>query len=200
MFWHSRKLYVKQMKEFVELAGFETRNKYQIQDETGKAVGWCAEQSKSVLGFIVRQFVGHWRSFELFFFDSAKNVVFSAKHPFRFYFQRLEVNKPDGKYCGALQRRFSILTKSFDLLDANEAVVATVRSPIWRLWTFPFIRNDREIAIVRKRWGGMLKEAFLDADNFELEVIDSNLPEELRIVLVASAIYIDLEYFEKKAQ
>src|SRR5262245_11336298 len=55
-------LVVQQRKELVELFGYETRNKYEIRTQSGQQLGFAAEQQKGVLGFLVRQLVGHWRS------------------------------------------------------------------------------------------------------------------------------------------
>lgn len=37
---------IKQIKEFAELFGFETRNKYSIQSIDGQPIGFAAEQGK----------------------------------------------------------------------------------------------------------------------------------------------------------
>ena len=42
----------------------------------------------------------------------------TARHPFRLFFQRLEVFDEAGVFVGAIQQRFSILTKRFDVQDA----------------------------------------------------------------------------------
>ena len=62
-------LIVRQRAELAELLGFETRNKYSIEGEQGQALAFAAEQQKGTLGFLLRQFLGHWRSFEIQFFD-----------------------------------------------------------------------------------------------------------------------------------
>jgi hypothetical protein len=191
-------VYIQQRRELAELIGFETRNKYEIQID-GQVAGFAAEQQKGVLGFLMRQVLGHWRTFEILIFSPAKTVIARARHPFRFFFQRLEVLSPDGQLWGSLQQRFALLHKKFDLEDASGRVVLEVRSPIWRPWTFPFVTRGQERAVVRKKWGGILREGFTDADRFELEFKDSELSYEERLVLVASALFIDLQYFERKS-
>ena len=52
---------------------------------------------------------------------------------------------------------------------------------------------------IRKRWSGGLKELFTDADNFAIELQPGPLsPVERRLLLVA-AIFVDLMFFERKA-
>jgi len=190
---------LKQRREMAELFGFETRNKYEILSVDGAPIGFAAEQGKGGLALLARYFLGHWRTFEIHVFDVDQQPVLIGLHPFRFYFQRLEVRTPDGRPLGALQQRFSLLSKRFDLEGPQGDVRMTVASPIWKPWTFPFLREGREVAFVRKRWSGLMKEAFLDADNFKIEFADSSLGEDDRALLLAAGLFVDLQYFERKA-
>lgn len=198
---HYNTLKIVQRRELAEFIGFETRNKYEIRTADGTPIGFAAEQQKGFLGILLRQILGHWRSFEIHVFDSSRRLIVSANHPFRFFFQRLEVfEQPSGQYLGALQRRFSIFSKRFDLEDEHHSVVMEVRSPIWRIWTFEFKAFGSVRATLRKRWSGFFKEALLDADNFELVFEDSQLSYKYRLLLIAAALFVDLQYFEKKAK
>jgi len=194
-----KNIFVKQTHEIGEWIGFETRNKYQIQDEQGRTIGFAAEQQKGIFGFLLRQFVGHWRTFEIHIFNDVRQKLWVAKHPFRFFFQRLELNDASGKFLGAIQRRFAILSKRFDVEDAQGRVILKVRSPIWKIWTFPFLRDGREVAVIRKKWSGILSEALTDRDNFMIEFKDDKLNQNERSLMLAASLFIDLLYFERKA-
>lgn len=191
------KLRIRQRFEALELLGFETRNKYLIEDLSGKQVAFAAEQQKGLGGFLFRQLLGHWRTFEIQIFDIKRELVLRAHHPFRWYFERLEVYDAAGRFLGALQRRFSILTKVFDVEGPTGNVALTVRSPIWKIWTFAFMRGEKEVAVVRKKWTGLLAEGFTDKDVFEVDF--GELESNERPLLLAAGIFIDLRYFERKA-
>ncbi len=126
-----------------------------------------------------------------------RQPVMRATHPFRIYFQRLEVQDAAGKPLGALQRRFALLSKRFDVEDAGGRVVLEVSSPIWRLWTFVFMRGGAEAARIEKKWAGLLTEALTDKDRFRIAFTGA-VPLAERQLLLAAAIFIDLQYFEKK--
>lgn len=197
-FKDSLKIY--QRKELVELIGYESRNKYEITTFNGETIAFAAEDGKSLLAILLRQFLGHWRTFEIHFYNSEREPLFVAFHPFRFYFSRLEITDHSGRWIGALQKRFSLLTKKFDLEDNEGHVFLTVASPLWRIWTFEFkTLSGRVAATIKKKWSGLLKEAFLDADNFELHFNAPNLSDDCKKTLLAAAIFIDLMYFEKRA-
>ena len=99
-------LIVEQRRELAELIGFETRNKYVISTEAGAMVAYAAEQQQGWWSFLVRQYLGHWRTFDIFVFDPNRTQVLVAHHPFRWFFQRLEVSTAEGRPLGALQKRF----------------------------------------------------------------------------------------------
>ena len=65
-------------------------------------------------------------------------------------------------------------------------------------WTFTFVRNGKTVAEIKKKWAGLLAEAYTDKDNFMLDIQDFSLTDEDRKVLLAASIFIDLAYFEKK--
>jgi uncharacterized protein YxjI len=196
---HSSELMIVQRRELAELFGLETRNKYSIEVR-GAQLGFAAEQGKGGLAFLARMFFGHWRTFEIHFFDNARQLALRVVHPFRFFFQRLEVSDTVGRQLGAIQQRFSVLWKRFDVTDASGRVLLTVSSPIWRPWTFVFKRDDRELARVEKKWSGMLQEAFTDSDRFRVAFDSPELNHDERSLILAAAIFIDLQYFEQKAQ
>ncbi len=191
-------LFVRQRRELAELIGYETRNKYEIVSDAGAPVGFAAEQSKGLLGLLLRQLLGHWRRFEIHLFDAQRNLLAIAVHPFRFFFQRLELRTADGTMVGAIQQRFSILSKKFDVEDAEGRVLMRVRSGLFRIWTFPFTAGGQEVARIEKRWSGLLSEAFTDKDNFKVS-FDAQLPAASRLLVLAAAIFVDLQYFEHKA-
>lgn len=193
-----QKIFVKQAFELAEIFSFETRNKYRICDETGQDIAFAAEQQKGLFGFLWRQFLGHWRSFDIHFFDLNRQEFLIARHPFRWFFQRLEVSEFKGRSIGIIERKFSILTKKFDVLSPNGNVLLTVSSPLWRIWTFPFMRNDQEMAQISKKWTGIGYEFFTDKDTFLVDFTHPTLTSDEKILILAASIFVDLMFFENK--
>jgi len=187
---------IKQRKELIEFLSFESRNKYEILTRKGIQIGFAAEQQKGLLGILLRQILGHWRGFNINIYGMDHSLKYVASHPFRFYFQQLDIRDQQGNSLGSLKRKFSFLTKIFRVLDAHGKDICVMRSGLFKIWTFPFIRDGVEIARITKKWGGALTEFFLDSDTFLLEFIDDNLSGEERMILVNAALMIDLLYFE----
>ena len=190
---------LRQVRELAEWIGFETRNKYELLDSNDNVLGHAAEQQKGLLGFLLRQWLGHWRRFDIYVFNTDRAVALKLTHPFRWFFQRLEVRDGNGVLIGAIQQRFSILSKKFDVEDARGKVRYEVSSPIWKLWTFTFRKHGRDVAEVQKRWSGLISEMFTDRDNFLLSMHGENLDGEDRLLILAASLFVDLQYFERKA-
>ncbi len=58
--------------------------------------------------------------------------------------------------------------------------------------------GGEEVAVVQKKWSGVLSEAFTDRDNFRVGFSSGALDNDTRLLLLAAAVYVDLTYFEKK--
>jgi uncharacterized protein YxjI len=114
-------------------------------------------------------------------------------------FQRFDIFGAGDRAVGSLQQRFAWLNKRFDLLDTRGRVIMTMTSPIWQIWTFTVSKGDRKIAVIEKKWSGLMKEMFTDADNFRVMFIDAKLTTDEKLLLLTSAVFIDLSYFERKA-
>jgi hypothetical protein len=195
-----QELYVRQSRELAELIGFETRNKYAITTSDKQPIAFAAEQNKGFFGFLARQFLGHWRTFDIQFFNNLREPILRASHPFRWFFQRLEVFDNNGRFLGALQQRFALLTKRFDVEGPDGRVLLEVKSGLFQLWTFPFFKNGEQCAVIEKKWSGILTEMFTDKDNFRVRYLSPTLSSDERVLVLASALFVDLQYFEKKAR
>ena len=117
--------------------------------------------------------------------------------PFFLWFSSLDVFDVGGAKLGGVERRFGILYKKFDLVDAHDRCFAKIRSPRWRLWTFP-VRHANGVseAVISKKWGGALREVFADADTYRVAFESGTWSGTERLVLFAAAISIDFDFFE----
>jgi uncharacterized protein YxjI len=196
------KYIVRQKIEPLEFLGFETRNKYQVLEESGAPALFVAEQNKSLLGALARQFFGHRQRLNLFIFDTNKQKVLEIFHPFTFFFQRLHIHDGHGKLLGKCIHRFGILRRRIDLVDANDNLVMQVETPIafFVNWNYPIFRNGRLVAQVDKKFSGVLQEMFTDADNFLISFQDAAMEASQRSLVLGAAILVDLLFFEAKAK
>ncbi|TKB49388.1 hypothetical protein FCL40_08625 [Ferrimonas sediminicola] len=199
MFDNHARVRVQQLFEMAEIFGFESRNRYRVLDDRQRPLAYAAEQGSGLFGTLSRQLFGHWRRFDIHLFSPERQPLLTAHHPFRWWLQRLEVSEASGRKLGAVQQRFALLHRRFNIEDERGRVLMTVASPLWRLWTFPVQRQGREVARISKRWSGGLTELFTDKDNFVVEYSDPALDNRSRSLLLMATLFIDLQYFENKA-
>lgn len=193
----SQKLHVQQVLEgFETLIGYESRNKYRIFDENMNPIAYAAEASTGFLGALARGVLKHWRSFEINIFSHERELMYRAKFPFRWFFKTLYLEDTQGKQLGYLQERFAIFYKKFDLFDHRGLLLAQIKSPLFKLWTFEFRKNDRKLGTIQKKWSGALSEIFTDKDNFVVSFAQSDLDVDTKALMLAMCLMVDIVYFE----
>jgi uncharacterized protein YxjI len=190
-------LIIKQKKEWGEiLSGFETRNKYDIIDSLGNVLFQVEEESGSFATIITRLFLRAFRPFTMHIFSRDGIEIFRLKRPFRFFFYKLEICKPNGTLLGIIQRRFSLLRRIYSVQDPNGVDTFQLFGPILHPWTFHIRKNDEELGKITKKWSGLLKESFTTADNFGI-TFPQTLEVNQKAVFLGALFLIDFVHFER---
>ncbi len=191
-------LKVSQVKEWGEiLTGFETRNKYVVRDEQGQPLILAAEDSTGLGGAFLRMWLKALRPFTMTLMDQGGNVFLKLRRPFRFMFHRIEVEDAHGRPLGAVERRFSLLRRIYEVMDAGGQSRLTLFGPVFRPWTFEIRRGDEVMGKIQKKWSGLGREMFTDADNFGVEFYPGLDPDD-RLLLLAAVFLIDFVHFENR--
>ncbi|HET6369668.1 MAG TPA: phospholipid scramblase-related protein [Nitrospiria bacterium] len=194
-----QQLFIYQEKEWVEiLVDWEVRNRYTILDAQKQKVGAIAEKAGGILDFFKRGFFRSHRPFEIGVFDPSGKMILRLTRKFFFLFSDLDVVGMLGNRIGNVRRRFGLLHRKYDLVDATGRTFATIKSPVWRLWTFPVAATlGRNQAVITKQWGGALREMFSDADTFMIDFTGGQWDDRQRAIIFAAALSIDFDFFEK---
>lgn len=187
-------LYIRQEVEFLEaFSGFETSNRYSVSTPDGQQILYAFEES----GMLGRNVLSSHRPLTIHVVDRSNNNIITASRRFFWFLSHLHVRDGAGQRIGSMQRRFSFLTRKFDLMDGAGRVIAQMRGPIFRPFTFMVYQQGQEIGRVTKQWSGLGREALTDADTFKVEVDTSRMEQEFSLLMLAAAISIDLDFFEK---
>jgi uncharacterized protein YxjI len=192
------RLSVRQRKRWWEiLLSFEMKNSYDVYDQSQQPVLRVRELGSGFGSFIKRVFLGPLRPFQAEVADAgSQQPVLRLQRPFRFIFHRLEVRTGSGEIVGAIQRRWSWLRRIYVIEDGEGRVVADLFGPILRPWTFELRVDQQVLGTIAKRWSGLLKEMFTDADNFGVDI--TRVPDaRLRALAFAATVLIDVVHFER---
>jgi hypothetical protein len=197
------KLIVKQKKHLGEVfIDWEFANEYEIYDEKKKKLGRITEQKKSLAhAFFIRR-MGNCRNYDITFCDNFENQLMIMSRPFTLFgLSKVTVIDASGKCIGTIKRQFPPLIKRrYMIFDSAGLPAAEIIGSIIHIWTFKIFDNqNQECAGIYKKWSGIGKELFTDADNFLIDM--QNLPqkEELRKLILASSIIIDFDFFERSS-
>lgn len=189
-------LIVSQEKEWSEIiTGYEAKNKYTVLDASGRdflymAVEWTGS-------FWTRIILKSIRPFTINIMTIEGNRVLALQRPFRFYFHRLQIFDSDWNHLGTIQRRFSVLSRRYSVLNSSGHAVFQLFGPILHPWTFIIQRYGREIGKITKKWSGIFKEAFTSADNFGV-TFPADLDVTLKSLLLGAVFLIDFVHFERR--
>ena len=186
-------LVVSQKKEWGEIiTGFETKNKYVISDSMGNELYKAAEEKGSLLA---RWFLKALRPFQISVRTYEDQSVLRVVRPFRFFFYRLDVFDAQGGLLGTIQRRFSILRRVYSVLDGSGKEVFQLFGPIFHPWTFEIREGDMIHGKITKKWSGLLKESFTDADNFGI-TFPPGWDIKLKALFLGAVFLVDFAHFE----
>jgi len=187
-------LIITQQKEWGEiLSGFETVNRYAVSDLEGNRLFVAGEESGS---FLARWFLKALRPFTIVVVDNDGQVVLRIARPFRFYFHQAEIFDGRGQSLGLIERRFSILRRRYSVVDPAGREPYQLFGPLLHPWTFN-IRDENgvEHGKITKKWSGLLKEGFTDADTFGV-TFPADWDVHVKALFLGAVFLIDFVHFE----
>ncbi|MCP4625674.1 MAG: scramblase [bacterium] len=189
-------LVIRQQKEWGEiLTGFETKNRYEVMDHFNNPLIEAQEEGDSALATITRLFLKALRPFAMHLFSTDGTGLFKLTRPFRFYFHELDVCRSNGAHLGKIKRRFAILRRIYAVVDRNGNEIFELFGPLLRPWTFQIKKGGQELGKITKKWSGLVKESFTDADNFGI-TFPSGIDLSQKAVLLGAVFLIDFVHFE----
>jgi uncharacterized protein YxjI len=177
---------------------FKSANNFDIHDpETREIIMECREPN---LGFFTKMF-----RFTKYKTNTPFEVVISAngsklttiKRGVSIFLSTVQVFDENDVLIGKFKQKFFSIGGKFDVLDANEQVMCSLKGT-WTGWEFSFAKDNVEFAKVTKKWAGIGKEFFTTADNYVLSINDSvpaNHP--IRPLIIAAVMCIDMVLKER---
>ncbi|XP_060595303.1 phospholipid scramblase 2-like [Ruditapes philippinarum] len=206
-------LLVKQQVEIFEIiTGWETANRYKVQNSLGQQVYYASEESDTC----ARQCCGASRGFIIHITDNTGQEVIRVTREFKCgagcpcfacddsWAHVVQVEAPVGNIVGYVKQRQSCFRPYYIITDAEHQEVFSMTGPPCCYhgctWDQDFVVNANDghtqVGKVSKQWSGLLKEMFTDADNFGIS-FPVNLDVKLKAVMLGAVFLIDFMYYEK---
>lgn len=185
-----RELYF--VKEHVGV--FKAANNYDIYDPDNKQMLMTCRE-KNLSGFTkVLRFTDYKRMtpFCVEIHTTEGQKVLTVKRGVAFFISTVEVFDENDKLIGKFKQKFWSIGGKFDVLDANERPLCTLKGK-WTSWDFSFERDGLVLGHVSKKWAGMGKELFTSADNYMLQ-IDCKVAADnpVRLLILGAVMCIDM--------
>lgn len=186
--------------------GFETNNKYEIKNSMGQIVYKANEDTDCC----TRQCCGSLRSFDLDIKDNMDKVVIRLIRPLRCMAccfpccqQEMEVQAPPGTTIGYIKQDWHPFLPKFSIQGADGETFMKLDGPCFACnccgdVNYELMGKDGEQSVGRisKQWSGLVKEAFTDTDNFNVQ-FPRDLDVKMKAVLLGATFLIDFLFFER---
>jgi len=180
------------VKEHVGM--FKAANNYDIYNpENQEMTMTCREEN---LGFFTKllRFTDYKRMtpFNIEIKTAAGEKLITIKRGIALFLSTVDVYDENERLIGRFKQKFFSIGGKFDVLDANDQVLCTLKGK-WTSWDFKFIKDNIEFAHVSKKWAGFGKELFTSADNYMLS-INEGVPSDnpMRQLILAAVMCIDM--------
>jgi uncharacterized protein YxjI len=109
----------------------------------------------------------------------------------------VHVHTPAGD-LGYFREKFLTIGKTFIIFDTQDREIGTVKGD-WKGWNFQVLgRQGAELGRVTKKWAGLGKELFTNADTYVITISDAAAGRrEVAQLLLAAGLAIDTVFKEK---
>lgn len=211
-------LLVKQQIELLEaFTGWESANKYKIQNTMGQQVFFAAEESDACS----RQCCGPQRSFTIHITDNLNQEIIRVKREFKCcagcpwcacidaLAHEVTIEAPVGQVVGYVKQQQSCIEPRYSIMNAEHQEVLSITGPCCIIsgpccqWDQEFIVHSKdgqtEVGKISKQWSGLLREYFTDADNFGVS-FPMDLDVKMKAVMLGAVFLIDFMFFEQNQQ
>ena len=172
---------------------FKAANNYDIYDPDNQDMIMTCREEK--LGFFTKllRFTDYKRMtpFHVEINTTSGDNVLVVKRGISIFLSTVNVFDENENLVGKFKQKFFSIGGKFDVLDANEKRMCTLKGK-WTSWDFKFFNDDDvELAHVSKKWSGVGKELFTTADNYMLQIDEKVSPDPpIRLLILAAVICI----------
>lgn len=197
MLLERRTIFVKE-----RVAVFKIRDTYDLLDpESGATIGLVKEETagwarwmrlllkKTLLPSVVNVYER----------EDQPPVIWLRKGP-GFIHTTVKVSNGRGQEIGRFKSKLFTLGGGFHVYDATGQKFAEVKGD-WKGWNFKLLdANGLEIGIITKKWAGLGRELFTNADQYVISMSDSAPSGSDRsALLLAAALAVDLVFKESQS-
>ncbi|XP_016977084.2 phospholipid scramblase 2-like isoform X2 [Drosophila rhopaloa] len=195
--------------EFFEaITGFETNNRYSIQNALGQKVFYAVEDTNCCTRNCCPERPFHMKVFDHYL----KEEVIHLHRPlgcssvcFPCCLHSIDVSAPPGNVIGSIEEEWSICRPSFRILNQSGDLALRIEGPMCFCsvccnvdFNVVSLTGDN-VGRISKKWSGLGREFLTDADMFGI-TFQKDMDVSLKAVLLGATFLIDFMFFEKSCK
>lgn len=166
-------------------------NGYKVYDANNNEIGLIKENmpgSRILLSLIVSK---QNLPMTLEVYNMEGKMIASLTRGFTLFMSNMKVLDENGTQVATIKQKFGLKPK-FELLDMSGAKIATIQGN-WTAWDFSITdTNNNPLGSISKKFNGLAKELFTDADKYVVNIEPSVTDEAQRIAIASTAAAIDM--------
>lgn len=172
-------------------------NEYKVYDAEGNALGAIQEvmSTSRKIGSLFMSKKNLPMNLEIR--DAQGNVVASLSRGWTFLLPTLTLSDEKGAPVAKIKTKFGLKVK-FDVLDLSGNIIAKIQGN-WTAWDFVISdASGNQIGSISKKFNGLAKEIFTDADKYVISIEPSVTDPTLRMAMASAASIVDVVYKENR--
>ncbi len=166
-------------------------NTYKVYDAEGNEIGAIKENlpgSRALLSLFVSK---KNLPFTLEVYNAQEKIVATLERGFTFFMSSVQILDESKSQIGTIKQKFGLKPK-FILEDMNKNQIATIQGD-WTAWNFTITdASGKEIGNISKKFNGLAKEFFTDADKYAVNIDPSVTDPIQRMAIASTASAIDM--------
>lgn len=184
--------------KFFRHTGGLTANEYKITRGRQELLGLAQEVKKeSFLPFWIKNnYAPKRRSMQMVIKDSNDKIILHVKRPMHILTSTTIVANNKSEILAYIYERFDLFNRKYELRSRENRIMAFVKAPIVKPWTFPVLNlRNEEIGLIKKKWPSV-GEYLTYRETLSIKYKTTSLEE--RIMIFATALVLSIDVFKSK--
>ena len=182
------------VSRFFRHTGGLTANEYKITGGNQELLGLVQEiKTESFLPFWLRNsYASKRRSMQMVIMDSNHETILYLRRPMHILTSTTIIKDDEHKTLARIYERFDLFNRRYELRSKENRLVAFVKAPIIKPWTFPVLNlSKKQIGLIKKKWPGV-GEYFTYRETLSIKYQTTSLEEKMMIFVTALVLSIDV--------
>ena len=174
------------------IQAFKLSNAYKVYDGQGQEIG-AIQEHKSLVRIMLGAFLADsMMPFELNILNADGKRVAQLKRGMTLLRSKVRIYNEAGAPIGTFKHLFSLVKPKFTLMDNLGKEIAIIKGD-WKAWNFEITdAAGQKIGSVDKKWNGVAKEFFTNADRYVVNIEPHVTDENQRVAIASVAAAIDM--------